>query len=97
MFRLIPDDLNCMVDKDELIMDFKMFLANLIDRVCHPIRIRLKTLLKEHNHEFLRQLLNSEAFQSHWMATFHSLLSLDGDLKHPDGPKSITIKKVEIT
>ena len=27
------------------------------------------------------------------MATFHSLLSLDGDLKHPDGPKSITVKK----
>jgi len=27
------------------------------------------------------------------MATFHSLLSLDGDLKHLDGPKSISVKK----
>ena len=79
-----------MVDTDELIMDFKMFLANLIDL---PIRIDLETLLKEHNHGFLHRLLNSEAFQSHWMATFHSLLSLDGDLKHLDGPKSISVKK----
>ena len=50
--------------------------------------IDTKTLLKEHNHEFLHRLLNLVAFQSHWMATFHSLLSSDDDLKHLDGPKS---------
>lgn len=58
MFRLKPDDSDCMVGK-------------------HGPR---------DSHEYLRLLSNLGEFQSHRMATFHLLLSLDGDSIHLDDP-----------